>query len=125
MVVGVSDPASRMFFPHADSGLAVATSDLKTTKADLRVLLAHRPATAYEALNYGFDLQLSGHTHGGQFFPWNYVINLVQPFAGGLHRLENMWIYSSRGTGFWGPPMRLGSSAEITMITLTAASKEE
>ncbi len=125
LLVGVSDPASRMFFPETDSGLSVATSDLKATKADLRVLLAHRPATAYEALSYGFDLQLSGHTHGGQFFPWNYVINLVQPFAGGLYRLENMWIYSSRGTGFWGPPMRLGSPAEVTMITLTDASTEE
>jgi len=66
-------------------------------------------------------LQLSGHTHGGQYFPFNLLVRLFQPFVSGLHRLEEMWLYVSRGTGYWGPPMRLWAPAEITLIELTTA----
>ena len=52
---------------------------------------------------------LSGHTHGGQFFPYTLLIHLAQPFAVGLHLLEGMWIYTNRGTTWWGPPVRLGA----------------
>ena len=116
LIVGISDPTTETFFPDAASGLSVATP--REHQADFSLLLAHRPGTAYEAVTYGFDLQLSGHTHGGQFFPWNFVIHLFQPFAVGLHRYQDMWVYCSRGTGFWGPPMRLGAPAEITEFTL-------
>ena len=123
LLVGISDPTSQLFFPQEPSGIAVSTAGLNGADVvDLRVLLAHRPGTAYQAVNHGFDLQLSGHTHGGQFFPWNHVIHFVQPFAVGLHRFQDMWIYCSRGTGFWGPPMRLGAPAEITEITLSSGS---
>jgi predicted MPP superfamily phosphohydrolase len=98
--------------------LAATIRGLREYNYDLRILLAHRTATAYQAAKFGFDLQLSGHTHGGQFFPWNYIIHWVQPFAAGLYRHQDMWIYCSRGTGFWGPPMRLGAPAEITVINL-------
>jgi predicted MPP superfamily phosphohydrolase len=118
LAVGVTDPTNQIFFPHQPSGLSRATKVLDTTPIDFRVLLAHRAGTAYEAVGFDFDLQLSGHTHGGQFFPWNYIIHLVQPFAAGLYRYQDLWIYCSRGTGFWGPPMRLGSPAEITEIIL-------
>ncbi len=69
----------------------------------------------------GFDLQLSGHTHGGQFWPWNHVRPLQQPFTAGLHRLNDLWIYISRGTGCWGPPKRLGAPSEITRLRLVPA----
>ena len=90
-------------------------------ESDVRVLLAHQPRSAYAARAAGFDLQLSGHTHGGQFFPFNLLVRLFQPFVAGLHRLEEMWLYVSRGTGFWGPPLRLGAPAEITLLELVPA----
>jgi uncharacterized protein len=87
----------------------------------VKVLLAHQPASAFAARAAGFDLQLSGHTHGGQYFPFNLIVRLFQPFVAGLHRLEEMWLYVSRGTGYWGPPIRLGAPSEITQIELTRA----
>ncbi|VVE30098.1 serine/threonine protein phosphatase [Pandoraea capi] len=83
-----------------------------------RVLLAHQPRSAPAAQAAGFDLQLSGHTHGGQFWPWMYFVPLQQPFVHGLHRLEQLAIYVSRGTGYWGPPKRFGAPSEITRIRL-------
>ena len=84
----------------------------------VRVLLAHQPRSAHEAANAGFNLQLSGHTHGGQFWPWNFFVRLQQPFTAGLHRLQGLWVYVSRGTGYWGPPKRFGASSEITYLRL-------
>lgn len=86
---------------------------------DVRILLAHQPRSIFAAAKAGFDLQISGHTHGGQYFPWNMLVELYQPFTKGLHRYEKTWIYVNRGTGYWGPPMRLGVPSEITLITLT------
>jgi hypothetical protein len=86
--------------------------------SDVRVLLAHQPQSAFAAQRAGFDLQLSGHTHGGQYFPFNLLVRLFQPFVSGLHRLERMWLYVSRGTGYWGPPLRLGAPSEITLLEL-------
>ncbi|HYS20463.1 MAG TPA: metallophosphoesterase, partial [Gemmatimonadales bacterium] len=90
-------------------------------QSDVRVLLAHQPKSAFAARAAGFDLQLSGHTHGGQYFPFNLLVRLFQPFVAGLHRLEAMWLYVSRGTGYWGPPLRLGAPSEITLIELARA----
>jgi predicted MPP superfamily phosphohydrolase len=69
----------------------------------------------------GTDLQLSGHTHGGQFFPWNFAVHLVQPYVAGLSQHEKTWIYVNRGTGYWGPPVRLGPTSEITKVILRRA----
>jgi predicted MPP superfamily phosphohydrolase len=85
-----------------------------------RVLLAHQPRSAPAALEAGFQLQISGHTHGGQFFPWNLFVPLQQPFTAGLNRLGGMWVYTSRGTGYWGPPKRFGAPSEITLLRLVA-----
>jgi predicted MPP superfamily phosphohydrolase len=85
---------------------------------DFKILLAHQPKSIFDAQRAGFDLQLSGHTHGGQFFPWNIAIKLVQPFVSGLHKYMDMQIYVSKGTGYWGPPVRVGSKSEITLINL-------
>jgi len=88
------------------------------------ILMAHQPRSFFEAQSLGVDLQLSGHTHGGQLFPFSFIVSLVQPYIAGLYRKGNSQIYVSRGTGYWGPPMRLGSPAEITEITLSAAQGE-
>ncbi|WP_413204672.1 metallophosphoesterase [Rhodospirillum sp. A1_3_36] len=86
-----------------------------------RILLAHQPRSAEAASTAGADLQLSGHTHGGQIWPWNYFVRMQQPLTAGLHRWGRMWVYVSRGTGYWGPPKRIGAPSEITLITLRKA----
>jgi predicted MPP superfamily phosphohydrolase len=86
-----------------------------------KVLLAHQPRSARFAEAAGYQLQLSGHTHGGQFWPWNFLVRLQQPFTAGLNRLGRMWVYTSRGTGYWGPPMRFWIPSEITLIRLVGA----
>src|SRR5436309_1616365 len=109
LVVGVTDLSAA-----SDPAAAVAGAP----PSDVRVLLAHQPRSAFAAQAAGYDLQLSGHTHGGQYFPFNLLVRLFQPFVAGLHRLESMWLYVSRGTGYWGPPLRLGAPAEITLLEL-------
>lgn len=84
------------------------------------VLLAHQPKQIIEAAAHGVGLQLSGHTHGGQIFPGNILARLAQPYIAGLARHGDTQIYVSRGTGYWGPPMRVGAPAEITLIALFA-----
>jgi len=82
------------------------------------VLLAHQPRALAEAVRHGVGLQLSGHTHGGQIWPFGFLVALTQPILAGLGRRGETQIYVSRGTGFWGPPMRLGNPAEVTRIVL-------
>ncbi len=89
---------------------------------DVSVLLAHQPRSVFAAAEAGYDLQISGHTHGGQYFPMNLLVYLAQPYVAGLARhADRMWIYVSRGTGYWGPPMRVGAPAEITLLRLVPA----
>jgi predicted MPP superfamily phosphohydrolase len=85
------------------------------------VLLAHQPQAIVEAETHGVDLQLSGHTHGGQMFPWVYAVKLVTPYVAGLYRHKSSALYVSRGTGYWGPPLRVGAPAEITEVELVPA----
>ncbi len=85
---------------------------------DIKILLAHQPQNIYEAVQVPYDLQISGHTHGGQFFPWTYVTDMVQPYIHGLYKVEKTHLYVSRGTGYWGPPLRIGAPAEITLLEL-------
>lgn len=106
-IVQISDPAAAMHGAPAH--------------AMLRLLLAHQPRSAYAAEPAGFHLQLSGHTHGGQFWPWNFAVRLQQPFTAGLSRMGALWVYTSRGTGYWGPPKRLGAPSEITHLRLVSA----
>ena len=112
LVAGVTDLSAA-----ADPVGAVAGAP----PSDVRVLLAHQPRSAFAAQSAGYHLQLSGHTHGGQYFPFNLLVRLFEPFVAGLHRLESMWLYVSRGTGYWGPPLRLGAPAEITLLELVPA----
>jgi predicted MPP superfamily phosphohydrolase len=86
------------------------------------VLLAHQPRTVLDSARFAVDLQLSGHTHGGQIWPFGGLVRLQQRFLAGLGRHGDTLIYVSRGTGYWGPPMRLGAPAEITQIVLRSAA---
>nr|WP_240807797.1 metallophosphoesterase [Polyangium spumosum] len=86
------------------------------------VLLAHQPRQIFEAAAAGVGLQISGHTHGGQIFPATMLVRLQQPFVAGLDKLGDTQIYVSRGTGYWGPPMRVGAPAEITLLELSSAA---
>ena len=121
VMAGVTDHGAA----HFDRGHA---SDPKAAVAGApddarpRILLAHQPRSAGAAASAGFDLQLSGHTHGGQFWPWNLLVPLQQPFVAGLHRLGRLWVYVSRGTGYWGPPKRFGAPSEITLIRLVPSA---
>ena len=83
-----------------------------------KILLAHQPWSIYNAHEAGADLQLSGHTHGGQFWPFVYPVRWANPYTAGLHDHDGTLIYVNRGTGYWGPPLRLGVESEITLITL-------
>ncbi|XVV09294.1 metallophosphoesterase [Actinoplanes sp. CA-131856] len=86
------------------------------------LLLAHQPAQIAGAVAHGVDLQISGHTHGGQMWPFHYLVRLDQPVLQGLSRhSERTQLYTSRGTGFWGPPFRIFAPSEITLLTLHAA----
>lgn len=120
LVAGVTDYTAGHFVPAHASDPHRALHDAPPL-VHTRVLLAHQPRSAAAAAAAGFSLQLSGHTHGGQFFPWNLFVPLQQPFTAGLHRLQAMWVYVSRGTGYWGPPKRFGAPSEIALITLTSA----
>ena len=121
VVAGVTDFSAHHFDPSHRSDPAAALAGAPK-KAAVKVLLAHQPRSAFAAAKAGFHLQLSGHTHGGQFFPWNFVVKLLEPFAAGLHRLDDLWIYVSRGTGYWGPPKRFGAPSEITQLRLVPAT---
>jgi len=114
VVGGVVDPAYRILRPQ------ISLED--APGADFRLLLAHNPKLAPLGAGAGFDLHLSGHTHGGQFFPWTLAVRLVHsPHVAGLSREGSMWVYVSAGTGSWGPPVRFGTSPEITLVTLERA----
>jgi predicted MPP superfamily phosphohydrolase len=82
------------------------------------VLLAHHPRTIKRAMTAGVDLQLSGHTHGGQLLPWGWLARLWDPKVAGLGRFGQSWLYVSHGAGFWGPPLRVGTRCEIAALTL-------
>jgi hypothetical protein len=82
------------------------------------ILLAHQPKQAIEAAALDVGLQLSGHTHGGQIFPWGFLVKLDQRFVAGLERFRDLQIYTSCGTGYWGPPMRVGAPPEITLLQI-------
>ena len=120
VVAGVTDYSAGHFDPAHRSDPAAAIAGAPSD-AGVRLLLAHQPRSAFAAAPAGFDLQLSGHTHGGQFFPWIFLVRLQQPFTAGLHRLGKLWVYISRGTGYWGPPKRLGAPSEITYLRLVPA----
>jgi len=116
VLAGVTDFSAASYETSHRTDVALAITG--APRAAVKILLAHQPRSAGAAQAAGFDLQLSGHTHGGQFVPWNFFVRFQQPFTAGLHRVKNMLVYVSRGTGYWGPPKRLGAPAEITLLRL-------
>lgn len=121
LVAGVPDPAAKM--------LGFELPSLKPFKPlfkenQFRILLSHQPALAKSAAQVGFHLQFSGHTHGGQFFPWNLMIGLFHRFSKGYYKHQGMHIYVNQGTAYWGPAVRHGTVCEITVISLVSGQKE-
>jgi predicted MPP superfamily phosphohydrolase len=82
------------------------------------VLLAHQPVQVHEAARRGVDLQLSGHTHGGQMVPFNLVVGLQQPVVSGRGTIDGTQLYVTNGAGFWGPPVRVGAPPQVTLVEL-------
>lgn len=122
LLVGVTDDgAGEMAAGHVSDPAGAISG---APAADLRILLAHQPKTAIGAEGLGIDLQLSGHTHGGQFIPWQLFVKLQQPYLAGIYRRGSCWIYVNRGAGYWGPPLRVGAPAEIALLRLTRAGDE-
>jgi uncharacterized protein len=121
-LAGVDDTSSKGF--GRGHGQDVPKALAGRDESRLVVLLAHQPKAIFDAARLGVDLQLSGHTHGGQIWPWGYAVKLDQPHVAGLatHAGSKTQIYTSRGTGYWGPPMRVGAPAEVTRIELVATA---
>ncbi|WP_081866028.1 metallophosphoesterase [Blastococcus sp. URHD0036] len=112
----------------ADSGLAGHGADLDAAldgrdDAVPVVLLAHQPVMVDQARTAGVDLQLSGHTHGGQLWPFDYAVRLDQPSVEGLSRHGDTQLYVTSGAGYWGPPMRIGARPEVTVVELRAPGR--
>ncbi|MFR9774543.1 metallophosphoesterase [Micromonospora sp. MS34] len=121
---GVLDLAGVNDVTAAGTGLA-APADYATALADRNpgrpvVLLAHQPVAAHEAAKFGVDLQLSGHTHGGQMAPFNLLVPLQQPVVSGLGEVDGTKVYVTNGAGFWGPPVRVGAPPQVTLVELRA-----
>jgi uncharacterized protein len=120
VIAGVTDVSAGAMEPGhlSDPEKAAKGAPLGAVK----ILLAHQPGDFRRTAAAGFDVQLSGHTHGGQFFPWNIVVNLAQKYSLGLYRFDKMWIYVNRGTASWGPRLRFLVPSEITCLTLRSKS---
>jgi predicted MPP superfamily phosphohydrolase len=118
-LAGIDDESAHRF--HLDHGADLERAVAGRDPSRELVLLAHQPRAVGRAEAAGVGLQISGHTHGGQIWPFHWLVPLQQPVVAGLRRVGNVQLYVSRGTGYWGPPMRLGSPPEITRIVLRAA----
>jgi len=119
-LIGVDDHRGSMIRDDGRESLprALAGRDVRRPA----ILLAHDPATFRKASKLDIDLQISGHTHGGQIWPFCYIVRLAVPFVAGRYRRNGSELYVSRGTGFWGPPMRLFAPSEITELVIRSAS---
>jgi uncharacterized protein len=115
-LAGVNDVAGAQHSDPPDFDRALAGAD----KGGPTILLAHQPVQVEDAAARGVDLQLSGHTHGGQMWPFHYVVRAVQPSLAGLSTVGDTQLYVTRGAGFWGPPMRIGAPPDITVVSLEA-----
>nr|WP_106188243.1 metallophosphoesterase [Umezawaea tangerina] len=116
-LAGVNDVTGRSYGDGPDMEKALERHDTSTPV----VLLAHQPVQAVQAAKLGVDLQLSGHTHGGQMWPFNYAVTLQQPVVSGLAEVDGMPVYVSNGAGFWGPPVRVGAPPDVTLVELRTA----
>jgi len=114
-ICGIPDPAAKAFQLEAPDFEKLAKN---LHENSFKILLSHQPTLADSAAPLGIDLQLSGHTHGGQFFPWNLLIGFFQKYGKGLYHIKGMQLYVNQGTGYWGPSLRLGTYCELAEIRL-------
>jgi hypothetical protein len=113
-LAGVNDPGGAAFGDAPDFARAL---DGRDTSRPV-VLMAHQPVVARDAAKYGVDLQVSGHTHGGQMAPFNLLVKLQQPVVSGLGTVDGVPVYVTNGAGFWGPPVRVGAPPQVTLLEL-------
>ena len=113
-LAGVNDPGGADVGDGPDFAAALAGRD--TTRPV--VLMAHQPVVAHDAARYGVELQVSGHTHGGQMVPFNYLVGLQQPVVSGYGNVDGVPVYVTDGAGFWGPPVRVGVPPQVTLIEM-------
>ncbi|WP_243659326.1 metallophosphoesterase [Tamaricihabitans halophyticus] len=115
-LAGVNDVAGEDIDegPDFDRALAGTSAD------NARILLAHQPVLIDDAVRHGVDLQLSGHTHGGQMWPGSLLVGLQQPSVAGLSKVDDTMLYVTRGAGFWGPPVRVGAPPDVSIVELGA-----
>ncbi|MFG3710506.1 metallophosphoesterase [Micromonospora sp. NPDC047730] len=117
-LAGVNDVTAAGTGLAAPADYTAALGDRDPSRAV--VLLAHQPVAAVEAAKFGVDLQLSGHTHGGQMVPFNLLVKLQQPVVSGLGEVDGTKVYVTNGAGFWGPPVRVGAEPQVTLVELRA-----
>lgn len=115
VVGGITDYNQKHFVPHEASDVRQA---FQGAPEGTRILLAHQPRSAFQAQGQGISLQLSGHTHGGQIWPFHYLVRLQQPMNAGFAKLGDVLVFTSRGAGFWGPPLRLFAPPEVPILVL-------
>lgn len=111
LLAGVSDPTAARF---AEELPKIPARD----SSGIAILLAHQPLFARSAAAKQYDLMLAGHTHGGQYIPWSWIVHLIFRFAKGLYRTGNLLVYVNQGTGYWGAPLRIGTRPEITVLDI-------
>ncbi len=118
-VAGIPDHTCTRFFPDQKPDAKLAAPPIEY-QAALKIMLAHQPKSCFTVEEAGFDIMLCGHTHWGQFFPISLLVGWFNPYHKSLNLHKQMWVYVNAGTGFWGPPLRLGVPSEITNIILKA-----
>ncbi|MGY5124806.1 metallophosphoesterase [Streptomyces nigrescens] len=115
-LAGINDVAGQTENAGPDYDQALSDRD----PARAVVLMAHQPVTIHDTVRHGVDLQLSGHTHGGQMWPFTYIADATNPTIAGLERYGDTQLYVSRGAGTWGPPVRLGAPPDVTVVELAS-----
>ena len=118
---GVPDRSAGMMNNYFAPDVKKAAAGGKAT--EYKILLSHNPSLADRVTDKDFDLVLSGHTHGGQIFPFNFLAEKANKYLAGLYEVNGAKLYVSRGAGYWGPPLRLGAPAEITLIKINPEKK--
>jgi len=113
-LAGVNDLGGAQYGDAPDFGKALGDRD----RSRPVVLMAHQPVVARDAAPFGVDLQVSGHTHGGQMAPFNLLVKLQQPVVSGFGRVDGVPVFVTNGAGFWGPPVRVGAPPQVTVLDL-------
>ncbi len=116
VLAGVTDYTAGQFYKDQASDPHKAVEGVSND--EIKIMMAHQPRSLYQFGDLKIDFTMNGHTHGGQFIPWNWFATLGQPFIKGLHQWNEGLVYVSKGTGYWGPPVRLGARSEVTVFVL-------